>query len=149
MRGDVVAAIILAAFGLFVIQQALQLDYIAEHGPGPGFIPFWIGLGFVLLALLLIYTTVRNVQVADSQKTSAREKAKVFGAWAGLMVSVALLKIVGFFVSFALLTVFLVYLIDRRSLVTAATVGIGSAVGFYLVFHMALGLSFPRGPWGF
>jgi putative tricarboxylic transport membrane protein len=149
VRGDVVAAILLAAFGLFVIQQALQLDYLSEHGPGPGFIPFWVGLGFVLLALSLIYTTWKSARALDSRKTSARETAKVLATWAGLMVSVALLKIVGFFVSFALLTVFLVYLIDRRSLVTAATVGIGGAVGFYLVFHMALGLSFPRGPWGF
>ncbi|MGH7845401.1 MAG: tripartite tricarboxylate transporter TctB family protein [Candidatus Binatia bacterium] len=149
MRGDVVAAIIPAAFGLFVIQQALQLDYVNEYGPGPGFIPFWIGFGFVLLALLLIYTAVRGARAADSKKTSARETAKVLISWTGLMVSVALLDTLGFFVSFALLAIFLVYLIDRRSLVAAATVGIGGAVGFYLVFHMALGLSFPRGPWGF
>jgi hypothetical protein len=103
--------------------------------------------GDVVAAVIL--AAVRNVQVADSPKTSAREKARVFGAWAGLLASVALLKILGFFVSFALLSVFLVYIIDRRSLITAATVGVGGALGFYLVFHLALGLSFPQGPWGF
>ena len=65
------------------------------------------------------------------------------------MVSVALLKSLGFLLSFALLTVFLIYVIERRSFIRAATVGIGSAAGFYLVFQMALGLSLPKGPWGF
>jgi putative tricarboxylic transport membrane protein len=149
MRRDIVAAIIFAAFGFFVIQQASQLDYISEHGPGPGFIPFWLGVVAALLALLLIYTTVRGARAADLKKTSARETAKIFITWAALMVSVALLKSLGFLLSFALLTVFLIYVIERRSFIRAATVGIGSAAGFYLVFQMALGLSLPKGPWGF
>jgi hypothetical protein len=149
MRADIVTGVIVGGFGVFVLQQALQLDYANEFGPGSGFIPFWIGFGLLLLALILIGTTVRSPQAAGSGQSSVRETAKVLGSWAALMVSVALLKLVGFFVSLGLLTFFLVYLVDRRSLSTAATVAVATLAGFYLIFTLALGLSVPRGPWGF
>ncbi|HWP60878.1 MAG TPA: tripartite tricarboxylate transporter TctB family protein [Candidatus Acidoferrales bacterium] len=149
MKSDLVAAFVLAGFGSFVIHQALQLDYADQFGPGPGFIPFWVGVGLVALSFCLIYSTLKAAWQRAEKAPAARPPAKVLGAWAGLMAGIALLKTLGFFVSFALLSVSLVYLVDRRSLASAATVGLGSAVGFYLVFRLGLGLSLPAGPWGF
>jgi hypothetical protein len=64
-------------------------------------------------------------------------------------VSVALFKPLGFVVSFALLTYFIVAVMYRRPLATAALTAVASAAGFHLVFDRALGVPLPVGVLGF
>jgi len=44
---------------------------------------------------------------------------------------------------------FLVVVLDHRPVVLAFGIGAGLALAFYIVFEFALGVSLPRGPWGF
>jgi len=65
------------------------------------------------------------------------------------MVAVALLGRIGFLLSFVVLTIFLVVVLDRRPALFAVGIGIGLAVAFQLVFVVALDVSLPKGFWGF
>jgi len=78
-----------------------------------------------------------------------RKGGRSAAAWLAFAASVAACKVVGFAVSFALLTFFIVAVLYRRPLAVAATVAIAAAVGFQLVFAMALGVSLPSGMLGF
>jgi hypothetical protein len=60
-----------------------------------------------------------------------------------------LLKPLGFLLSFALLTLFVVAVMYGRPLKTALAAAVGNAVGFYLLFVLALDISLPVGPLGF
>ncbi len=149
-KGDIVSALFLIGLGIFIIQQALQLDYINEYGPGPGFLPIWIGIGFLALSSWLMITSLllRRTKQGVEDGTWG-QTGRALGVWVGLAVATALLHRLGFSLSFALLTFFLVLGLDRRPLLTAASVAVGGALGFYLVFSLALGLRLPVGPWGF
>jgi len=74
---------------------------------------------------------------------------RALSTWFALAVSVALFKPLGFVISFALLTYFIVAVMYRRSLKTAALVAVASAAGFYLVFDRALSVPLPVGILGF
>jgi putative tricarboxylic transport membrane protein len=146
-RADLAAGLVLIGLGIFIIFQATKLDYSSEYGPGPGFLPLWLGIGFVVLASALLWNS-RGPTDKDS-KALWSEAKRALTAWAALIVGMALLKRIGFVLSFTLLSIFLVWAVDRRSPLTAMVVAICSALGFYLIFSVALGLPLPQGPWGF
>ena len=55
----------------------------------------------------------------------------------------------GFMVSFALLTFFIITYVFRRPPLGAAIVAVVAALGFYLVFPLALSVPLPIGMLGF
>ncbi|OWU84378.1 membrane protein [Oceanicola sp. 22II-s10i] len=54
----------------------------------------------------------------------------------------------GFVIATAFAAGYLAWRLGSRPLEAVAT-GIGTSVGIYVIFHLVLGLSLARGPWGF
>jgi putative tricarboxylic transport membrane protein len=144
-KGDLISAVCLAGFGIYVISMASKLPYVSEVGPGPGFFPLWLGIGLVSLAPVLIFVS-RNKKNSESQ--SWRVTARALAGWFAMMVAIALLGRIGFGLSFVLLTIFLIVVLDRRPALLAIGVGVALAVAFYLIFVVALDVSLPAAPWG-
>lgn len=149
-RGDVISGALLAGVGVFIVVEARKWEYIGLDGPGPGFFPLWYGLAMVALSLLLIVTSfLRRPGNAKGERINWREVGNAMLTWFAFVLCVGLLKPLGFMLSFALLTFFIVTVMYRRSLVTAALTAVGCSAGFYLVFPLALQVSLPIGILGF
>jgi len=149
-KSELIAAALLFALGAAIMSRAWEWPYLAEDGPGPGFFPLWTGIAITVLsagvAFFHVYAVFKQQPV---ERTSWDGAARVLSGWAGLAVSIALLKPAGFVVSFLLLVLFLVIFIFRRRFITALAVGLGSCAGFWLLFAKVLNLQLPVGPWGF
>jgi len=149
-KSNLIAAACLAAFGIYVIYGGSKLSYVSDVGPGPGFFPFWIGIGFLLFGayqMVLSYSSARRH--ADHVAPIWSGSGRALGGWLGLAVAIALFRWIGFALGFVLLTIFLLVVLDRRPIVLAAGIGAGLALAFHLLFETALGVSLPAGPWGF
>jgi putative tricarboxylic transport membrane protein len=146
--GDLWSGVALAALGLYIIVQAWQWEYLGTEGPGPGFFPLWYGVAMLGLSALLIVSHLRRVP-ARRNPIEWVKVGRALSTWLALAVSVALFKPLGFVVSFALLTYFIVAVMYRRPLATAALTAVASAAGFHLVFDRALGVPLPVGVLGF
>ncbi len=146
--GDLWSGIALAALGAYIVIQARQWEYLGPEGPGAGFFPLWYGIAILGLSALLIVSNLRRGAVRGNAIDWAR-LGRAFSTWVSLAVSVALFKPLGFVISFALLTYFIVAVMYRRPLATAALVAVASAAGFYLVFDRALSVPLPVGVLGF
>jgi putative tricarboxylic transport membrane protein len=149
-KSNLIAAACLAAFGIYVVYVGSKLSYVSEVGPGPGFFPFWIGIGLLVFGayqMVLSYASARRHSDPVAPLWSGSGRA--LGAWLGLAVAIALFRWIGFALSFVLLTIFLIVVLDRRPFVLAVGIGAGLALAFYIVFEFALGVSLPKGPWGF
>src|SRR3989442_11713782 len=94
------------------------------------------------LSALLIVSHLRRGSARGNAADWPR-LGRAFSTWFALAVSVALFKPLGFVVSFALLTYFIVAVMYRRPLATAALVAVASAAAFYLVFDRALSVPLP------
>lgn len=103
----------------------------------------------VALALLLVATSFRQQAGESGNAVNWREVGRAMLAWAGLALCVGLLKILGFLLAFGLFTFFLVAVMYRRPLGAAAAVALGIALGFYLLFPVALNVALPVGKLGF
>jgi putative tricarboxylic transport membrane protein len=139
MRGrspDFWSGLALAALGAYIIVEARGWDYLTPEGPGPGFFPLWYGIAMLGLSLFLVVSPT-------DLRLDWRGSGRALATWAALALSVAALKLVGFVVSFAALTFFMVAVMYRRSAVTAALVALGTVAGFYLIFPLALGVALP------
>jgi len=147
--GDIISGAALVGLGAFIVLEARGWDYLTVDGPGPGFFPLWYGIAIVALSLLLVATSVAQRVRERGGATDWREIGRVLLAWAGLVVCVALLKVLGFLLAFGLFVFFLVAVMYRRPLGTAIAVSVGMSVSFYLLFPLALNVALPVGKLGF
>jgi putative tricarboxylic transport membrane protein len=148
-NGDLVSGAVLAGLGVFVVFEARKWEYLTPEGPGPGFFPMWYGLALVVLSLAVAARAVlKRGYEADGRIDWSRIVRALF-AWAALTVCIMLLKVLGFLVSFALLTFFVARFMYGRSLLFAAGSAVASAAGFYAIFPLALNVALPVGWLGF
>jgi putative tricarboxylic transport membrane protein len=147
-KSDLLAGLLLAAMGGFILYKTIQLDYVNEFGPGPGFLPLWLGIALLILAIIIVVLTVVQPQ-KEGRKHTWVEPLRGITTWVAFIVAIALVEQLGFLLSFMLLTFFLVWVMNRRSPLVSVTVAVGSAAAFYVVFSWSLGISLPQGPLGF
>lgn len=149
-RGDLLAGLLLIGVGSFIIYEALRLDYVNEFGPGPGFLPFWIGSALVGLSAIMVVMTVLWPERGPSKEQSSRAQVlRGLATWVAVMIGISLLEPVGFLVSYVLLTFFLVWVMARRSAWVSLTAAVGCGASLYVLFGVVLDLPLPPGPWGF
>lgn len=149
LKGDVVSGAVLAALGVFIINEARQWTYSSAEGPGPGFFPLWYGIAMVVLSLVLIASSFMRPAQVKGEPVDWRGIGRALTVWAAFAGCVALLKITGLLIALSLLTLFVVAVMYGKSLKVALAVAVGNAAGFYLVFPIALDVSLPVGPLGF
>jgi putative tricarboxylic transport membrane protein len=140
----------LAALGLYMTIAAARLSYISEDGPGPGFLPFWLGIAICTLAVcLVVVNQLRPTLKARDHRHNWSAESRALSGWLALMVAILLLASLGFTISLVLLSLFFIWFMERRSLWVAVIVALGLGIGFHLIFVVALGLSLPQSPLGF
>jgi hypothetical protein len=157
-RRDTLTGITLAVLGVLIVREASMLTYRDEFGPGPGLLPFWLGILLTGLALCLVASSwLKNrdssdtdvAQVTDTTSGQRRRVPAVLVAMLGFLGIIAVLNVLGFILSFGLLSFFLVYVVERRSLKDATIVAFACAASFLLLFRVLIPLPLPAGPWGF
>jgi putative tricarboxylic transport membrane protein len=133
---DFWSGLALAALGGYIVVQARGWDYMTDDGPGPGFFPLWYGAAILACSAYLVL-------FGKEAATDWRGSGRALATWAALALSVGVLKWVGFALSFAALTFFIVAVMYRRPRLVAVLVALGVVAGFYLVFPLALGVALP------
>jgi len=146
-NGDVVSAAVLAALGVYIFMEARNWTYIGDDGPGPAFFPIWYGVVMIVLSLALILTSIGKQRTADDTDWQGIGRALI--TWFAFAICAALMGWLGFFVSFAILTFFMVTFVYRQPPLKAGIVAVCAALGFYLVFPFALSVPLPTGVFGF
>ena len=141
-NADVWSGLALGGLGVYIITQAWRWEYLGSDGPGPGFFPLWYGIAIVALSLALVITSARKQHHIEWAGAG-----RAFAAWAAFALAAAALKWLGFVVSFAALTFFIVAVMYHRPVMVAAIVAVAATAAFYAVFSLALGVKLP--PWTF
>ncbi len=85
---------------------------------------------------------------AEPSWPGLKRLAELAAATVVLILYAELLPVLGFITSTALASAYLAWRLGSHP-IEAVIVGVGIAVGIYVIFHLVLGLSLARGPFGF
>ena len=147
---DRIAGAALLALAIAFSAGALKhYAYWGENGPGPAFLPFWLGLVMAALAAMLLVGALRSADPGPAWLPGGdglRRLALVVGATAAF---VALLNVVGMTIGTVLFLVVLMRFLDRHPWPLTIAVALAVAGLNYLVFTRWLHVPLPAGPFGF
>ena len=149
-QADRIAGAVLLASGVAFSAGALKYyTYWGPGGPGPAFLPFWLGVIMAVLAALLLVGALRSSDPGAEwlpKGDGLRRLAVVLGV---TLAFVALLKIVGMILGTALFLVVLMRILDRSAWPLTLSVAAATAGLIYLVFTYWLRVPFPVSVFGF
>jgi putative tricarboxylic transport membrane protein len=135
------AMVLLAVFYIWA-SSLTEISFISDP-VGPKTFPMIIG-GLVGISGLAIFLRTDP----EPQWPAAGSLIEIFAAVVLLFIYAAVLPELGFVVCTAFAASFLSWRLGSRP-IEAIVAGIAMSVGIYVVFHLILGLSLARGPWGF
>jgi putative tricarboxylic transport membrane protein len=154
-RSELGMALFLLLLGAIVTFDATQLpSSFAQRGPvGPAAVPFVVGIGLILTALLLAAEVLRG-HTADPEEgedidlstgTDWRTVLTIAGVF---LANTVLMEPLGWPISGALLFWGCAFAFGARRHIRNAIIGLGISFGTYFLFELVLGLSLPGGVLG-
>ncbi|MEI8189852.1 MAG: tripartite tricarboxylate transporter TctB family protein [candidate division NC10 bacterium] len=150
-RADQITGVIVLIFSLAVIEGARRMPPSGTFGPGAGFLPFWLGAALAILSIVLLVNASREPAQASDRSPFPKggPVLAILEAVGGLAAFILLLETLGFLLSIALLTAFLLRVVERERWLTSVIVAVANAAGLYVIFQMLLGVSLPKNFFGF
>jgi hypothetical protein len=140
--GEAITALGLLATAVFFIWQAALLPFGRVGLPGPGFFPFALGIALALLAVAILFVTLRGSRGGDAVYIGHRDVLVVLAALMGVAVA---FERADTYLTLGLFAAALLLLVARASplrVVLGASLGM---VAVWAFFNKALGVRLPVG----
>jgi putative tricarboxylic transport membrane protein len=145
--------VVLLALGVLVLVDALTMatDF-AQRGPvGPKTVPIVVGIGLVLVAVLLAADVLRGGRGEaeggeDIDLTAPGDWRTVLLLSAAFLANAALIDIVGFPISGAIMFWGAAYALGSRNFTRDPLIAAGLSLVTFVVFNNLLGVPLPGGP---
>jgi len=143
-RVDRITGAALLALAMAFSAGALKdYSYWGENGPGPAFLPFWLGVAMAVLAALLLIGASRSTDPGPEwlpRGEALKRLSLVLGATTAL---VALLNVVGMLLGTVLFLIVLMRFLDRTPWPLTLAVAVATAGVNFLVFSYWLRVPMP------
>lgn len=124
--------------------ESLRLKIDDIHNPGPGFMPFFLGLFLAMLSALSIFFPDRRPK-APGFWNDWEKGQNIFYIFAGLVGYLLLLKKLGFFLDTFLLMAFLFRHSGEKSYKRILMLSFATVIVIYIIFQRLLFIPFPPG----
>jgi hypothetical protein len=149
LRNDLISSLFWVGASVLIILGSLRLQFGVPQNPGPGFLPFLVGLLLLILSLALLIRSLRGRREKESALATAGVKNfKLFGTVAALLLFALIFPYLGFLLTTIPLMIFLSRAIGGLNWKTSLAIGILISFSMYILFKLWLNVQFPPGPWG-
>lgn len=141
---DRIAGLIFLIVSASVMVESARLSFGDIRNPGPGFVPFFLGLLMAILSIFLFAVPEPRPGVEDLWK--ARERAmNILYVFVALMIYLLAFKLIGFFIATFLLMTCLFKIAGEKGYRRGILISLVTMVVLYLFFYKLLNIPFPRG----
>jgi len=140
---------IIAGVAVFLLGVAttilawLDLPYTADFSPGPGFLPFWLGIGLMTCSIPVMIAEL--IKKDKSGKLLRPETVKCVKVLILIVAVFLLLPVFGFSAGLALITAGGMRLMGKHSWGSCAVIVIVTAVAIHYLFGEWLSIPLPQG----
>jgi hypothetical protein len=141
----VTAALLLAFAVAFSVGALKQYQWWGSGGPGPAFMPFWLGLVMALLALMMLVRSLKQQHPGEAWLPRGEGLRDLLVVLAATIAYVVLLNVTGMVIGTALYLAILVRYLGRHPWWVTAAVAVGAAFFNWLVFVHWLHVPMPEG----
>jgi hypothetical protein len=149
-RADRITGAALLALAVAFSAGALKhYSYWGENGPGPAFLPFWLGLVMAVLACLLLVGAWRARDPGEAWLPRGVGLQRLVGVLGATIALVALLNVIGMVLGTTLFLVVLIRFLDRTPWPLTLMVAVAVAGINFLVFTRWLKVPMPVSVFGF
>jgi hypothetical protein len=142
---DVIPAIVMLALSAVAVLGTWSLGYWTDSQPGPAFIPTWLGVAGVALAIVGFIEAHRRGPSEVSVWPDRWALARVALTYVSLVALVLLAPVLGMVASAVLFMTFLLLVVLRRPIVPSLLTVALTAGLIYAVFVWWLGVHLPTG----
>ena len=141
----VTAALLLAFAVAFSVGALKQYQWWGSGGPGPAFMPFWLGLVMALLALSMLLRSLKQKDPGAAWLPRGEGLRDMLVVLAATVAFIALLKVTGMIIGTALYLAFLVRYLGRHRWWVTLAIALAAAGFNWLVFVHWLRVPMPEG----
>lgn len=139
------AGLIVIAFSLWVIREALNMNYYTPLGFGPGFFPFWLGV--MLGGLSLVWVVQLSLKPVEGKAIDFVPSRAGIVRILALVLSVAMVGLfmdtVGFSLAMFALMIFLLVGLGRVNPLLTLVLALVCSFGLYWLFNSYLDVRLP------
>ena len=140
---DLVGGLVVLFLGIAIVFFSSQLPYTTEYGPGPGFLPLWLGIVLIGSAAFVIANILRKHRTVEAfLKPRTKQSAMMFIL---ILISFLLLPLLGFAVGLAFFTGLTMRVMGRHGWIACGLTAVGIAIGIHFVFGQWLNIPLPTG----
>lgn len=133
--------------GLGTMVNSWTLGLIGPSGPQSGLFPMICG-GVITACGMALLLGQRASRVADPEWPRGAALARIVGVSAGLVAMATALPYLGFAIASGITTFVLLQTVERSRVIESLLLSVVSVAAVMFVFGRLLGMSLPRGPWG-
>jgi hypothetical protein len=145
-QADRITAALLLAFAVaFSVGALKDYQWWGSGGPGPAFMPFWLGLVMALLALMMLVRSLKQQHPGEAWLPRGEGLRDLLVVLAATIAYVVLLNVTGMVIGTALYLAILVRYLGRHPWWVTAAVAVGAAFFNWLVFVHWLHVPMPEG----
>ncbi len=150
-KADILVALLLMFIGLVVIVDSVRLGFKwGMNGPESGFFPFYLGVGTIVCAILVM----RKVAI-QYKKEGAGKRLMPAGALNSILwvlvpatVMIAMTELVGLHIAAALYMGFYMRAVGKIRWTTTILISIIVPLSLYIAFDKLFLVPLPQGLWG-
>ena len=145
-NADRVTAALLLAFAVaFSVGALKNYQWWGSGGPGPAFMPFWLGLVMALLALMMLVRSLRQQHRGEAWLPRGEGLRDILVVLAVTVAYVALLTVLGMIIGTALYLAVLIRYLGRHPWWLTLAIALAAAGFNWLVFVHWLRVPMPEG----
>jgi len=140
---DLIGGLAVLALGFAAIFFSWQLPYMSEYGPGPGFLPRWIGFGIVGCAIVVVIKILRKHDKSGAffkPLTKMGVKALVL-----MIIAFLLFPLLGFSVGLGLFVGVSMRVMGKHGWIQCGITAVVTAIAIHFIFADWLSIPLPTG----
>lgn len=141
-QARIVGGVAALALGIAVIVLARRLPYDSDYGPGPGFLPTWIGVVLSACAAVVTAQELRAAPAGEFFGPRSRLAVKVLAA---IAVTLLLVPVLGFALASAAFIAVTMRLTGGHRWIACGGAAALVALGVHVVFARWLSIPLPAG----